>query len=108
MKLVSGRKRFRKLKGSKKAPPIVVDAERPDRGTRYDGGNSVQARSAALRGPRHREEAAARELACDAIDDGHQLIAIVDQIKVGGLLRRRAKFVSTRIAVLDHRERPRS
>jgi hypothetical protein len=44
----------------------------------------------------------------DAIDDGHWLIAIVDQIKVGGLLRRRAKFVSTRIAVLDHSERPRS
>ena len=44
----------------------------------------------------------------DAIDDGHRLIAIVDQIKVGGLLRRRAKFVSTRIAVLDHSERPRS
>jgi hypothetical protein len=35
----------------------------------------------------------------DAIDDGQRLIAIVDKIKVGGLLRRRAKFVSTRIAL---------
>jgi hypothetical protein len=48
-----------------------------------------------------------RNAALDAIDDGQRLIAIVDKIKVGGLLRRRAKFVSTRIALLDHSERPR-
>jgi hypothetical protein len=38
----------------------------------------------------------------DAIDDGHRIIAVVEQIKVGLLLRRRAKFVGTRIAVLDN------
>ena len=37
----------------------------------------------------------------DAMDDGHRVIAVVEQIKVGLLLRRRAKFVGTRIAVLD-------
>jgi HIRAN domain len=37
----------------------------------------------------------------ETIDDGHRVIAIVDKIKVGGLLRRRARFVSTRIAVLE-------
>jgi hypothetical protein len=37
----------------------------------------------------------------DAIDDGHRVAAIVDNVKIGGLLRRRAKFVSTRIAILD-------
>ena len=38
-----------------------------------------------------------------ALDDGRRLIAIVDKIKVGGLFRRRAKFVRVRIAVLDAR-----
>ena len=37
----------------------------------------------------------------DAIDDGHRLVAIVDKLKIGGLLRRRAKSVSTRITILD-------
>jgi hypothetical protein len=37
----------------------------------------------------------------EAIDDGHRLVAIVDKLKVGGLLRRRARSVRTRIAVLD-------
>jgi hypothetical protein len=37
----------------------------------------------------------------DAIDDGHRVIAVVEKIKVGVLLRRRVKFVGTRIAVLD-------
>jgi len=37
----------------------------------------------------------------DAIDDGHRVVAVVEQMKVGLLLRRRAKFVGTRIAVLD-------
>jgi len=38
-----------------------------------------------------------------AIDDGRRLVAIVDKVKVGGILRRRAKFVRVRIAVLDAR-----
>ncbi len=38
-----------------------------------------------------------------AIDEGRRLIAIVDKVKVGGILRRRAKFVRVRIAVLDAR-----
>jgi hypothetical protein len=38
-----------------------------------------------------------------AIDDGRRLVAIVDKIKVGGIFRRRAKFVRIRIAVLDAR-----
>ena len=38
-----------------------------------------------------------------AIDEGHWLVAIVDKVKVGGILRRRAKFVRVRIAVLDAR-----
>ena len=38
-----------------------------------------------------------------AIDDGRRLLAIVDKIKVGGILRRRAKFVRVRIAVIDAR-----
>jgi hypothetical protein len=37
-----------------------------------------------------------------ALDDGRRLIAIVDKVKMG-LLRRRAKFVHVRIAVLDTR-----
>jgi HIRAN domain len=37
----------------------------------------------------------------EAIDDGHRLVAIVDKVKTGVFLRRRAKFVSTRIAILD-------
>jgi len=36
-----------------------------------------------------------------AIDDGRRLIAIVEKVKVGGIFRRRAKFVHLRIAVLD-------
>jgi hypothetical protein len=38
-----------------------------------------------------------------AIDDGRRLVAIVDKVKVGGVMRRRAKFVGVRIAVLDAR-----
>jgi hypothetical protein len=38
-----------------------------------------------------------------AIDDGRRLVAIVDKVKVGGILRRRAKSVRVRIAVLDGR-----
>ena len=38
-----------------------------------------------------------------ALDDGRRLIAIVDKVKVGGILRRRAKFVGVRILVLDAR-----
>jgi hypothetical protein len=38
-----------------------------------------------------------------AIDDGRRLVAIVDKVKVGGIFRRRAKFVRIRIAVLDAR-----
>ena len=36
-----------------------------------------------------------------AMDEGRRLIAIVDKVKVGGIFRRRAKFVRVRIAVLD-------
>lgn len=36
-----------------------------------------------------------------AMDDGRRLVAIVEKIKVGGIFRRRAKFVRIRIAVLD-------
>src|SRR5262245_34840926 len=36
-----------------------------------------------------------------AIDDGRRLVAIVDKVKIGGLFRRRAKYVRVRIAVLD-------
>ena len=38
-----------------------------------------------------------------AIDEGRRLVAIVDKVKVGGILRRRTKFVRVRIAVLDSR-----
>ena len=38
-----------------------------------------------------------------AIDDGRRLVAIVDKVKVGGIVRRRAKSVRVRIAVLDAR-----
>jgi len=38
-----------------------------------------------------------------AIDEGRRLVAIVDKVKVGGILRRRAKSVHVRIAVLDAR-----
>ena len=38
-----------------------------------------------------------------AIDEGRWLVAIVDKVKVGGILRRRAKSVRVRIAVLDAR-----
>ena len=36
-----------------------------------------------------------------AIDDGRRLVAIVDKVKVGGIVRRRAKFVGVRIVALD-------
>ena len=36
-----------------------------------------------------------------AMDEGRRLVAIVDKVKVGGIFRRRAKFVRVRIAVLD-------
>lgn len=36
-----------------------------------------------------------------AIDDGRRLVAIVDKVKVGGIFRRRARFVRIRIAFLD-------
>jgi hypothetical protein len=36
-----------------------------------------------------------------AIDNGRRLVAIVDKVKVGGIVRRRAKFVRVRILVLD-------
>ena len=35
-----------------------------------------------------------------ALDDGLRLAAIAERIKVGGILRRRAKFIGTRIIVL--------
>ena len=35
-----------------------------------------------------------------AIDDGRRLVAIVDKVRVGGIFRRRAKYVRIRIAVL--------
>ena len=38
-----------------------------------------------------------------AIDDGRRLIAIVDKIKIVGIVRRRVKFVRVRILVLDAR-----
>jgi hypothetical protein len=38
-----------------------------------------------------------------AIDDGRRLLAIVEKVKVGGILRRRAKSVRVRIVVLDAR-----
>ena len=38
-----------------------------------------------------------------AIDDGRRLIAIVDKVRVGGIFRRRAKYVRVRIAVLAPR-----
>ena len=38
-----------------------------------------------------------------AIDNGCRLVAIVEKVKIGGILRRRAKFVHVRIAVLDGR-----
>jgi hypothetical protein len=36
----------------------------------------------------------------DALDDGLRLTAVVENVKVGGFFRRRAKFVGTRIMVL--------
>jgi len=36
-----------------------------------------------------------------ALDDGLRLAAIADRVKIGGIFRRRAKFVGTRIVVLD-------
>ena len=36
----------------------------------------------------------------EALDDGLRLTAIADRIKIGGIFRRRAKFVGTRIIVL--------
>jgi hypothetical protein len=36
-----------------------------------------------------------------AIDDGRQLFAIVDRVKIGGIRRRRAKFVHVRIVAFD-------
>jgi hypothetical protein len=36
-----------------------------------------------------------------AIDNGRRLVAIVDKVKIGGIVRRRAKFVHVRIMVLD-------
>jgi hypothetical protein len=38
-----------------------------------------------------------------ALDDGLRLTAIAERIKIGGIFRRRAKFVGTRIVVLDDR-----
>ncbi len=38
-----------------------------------------------------------------ALDDGRRLVAIVDKVKVGGIVRRRAKFVGVRIVALDTR-----
>ena len=38
-----------------------------------------------------------------AIDDGRRLVAIVDKVRVGGIFRRRAKYVRVRIAVLNPR-----
>ena len=35
-----------------------------------------------------------------ALDDGLRLAAIADRVKIGGIFRRRAKFVGTRIIVL--------
>ena len=35
-----------------------------------------------------------------AIDDGRRLVAIVDKVRVGGIFRRRAKYVRVRISVL--------
>ena len=35
-----------------------------------------------------------------AIDDGRRLVAIVDKVRVGGIFRRRAKYVRVRIALL--------
>jgi hypothetical protein len=40
----------------------------------------------------------------DAIDDGHRVIAVVETIKFGRLLRRRARFVNTRIMVIERSE----
>jgi hypothetical protein len=39
----------------------------------------------------------------DALDDGRSLAAVVQKVKVGGIFRRRARFVGTRIVVLDRR-----
>jgi hypothetical protein len=36
-----------------------------------------------------------------AIDDGRRLFAIVDRVKIGGVMRRRAKHVHVRIVALD-------
>jgi hypothetical protein len=38
-----------------------------------------------------------------ALDDGVRLTAIADKVKIGGIFRRRAKYVGTRIVVLDDR-----
>jgi hypothetical protein len=38
-----------------------------------------------------------------ALDDGLRLTAIAERVKIGGIFRRRAKFVGTRIVVLDDR-----
>jgi hypothetical protein len=35
-----------------------------------------------------------------ALDDGLRLTAIADKVKIGGIFRRRAKFVGTRIIIL--------
>jgi hypothetical protein len=40
----------------------------------------------------------------DAIDDGHRIIAVVETIKFARLLRRRARFVNTRIMVIERSE----
>ncbi len=37
----------------------------------------------------------------EALDDGLRLAAIADRVKIGGIFRRRAKFVGTRILVLN-------
>jgi hypothetical protein len=39
----------------------------------------------------------------EALDDGLRLTAIAERIKIGGIFRRRAKFIGTRIVVLDDR-----
>ena len=36
----------------------------------------------------------------EALDDGLRLVAIAEEVKIGWIFRRRAKFVGTRIVVL--------
>jgi hypothetical protein len=39
----------------------------------------------------------------EALDDGVSLAAVVNEMKIGGIFRRHAKFIGTRIVVLDDR-----